>query len=86
MREVVAGLGTDEGLVVLDQAGPVVRLHVGVEAVAVRLLLALQKLLEGAVPDAEHDIAVHLDQAAVAVVGEAGIAAGAREAVRTSRR
>ena len=81
MREVAAGLVPHQRLVGLDQAEPVARLHLGIEAVASGFLLLLQQLLEGAVLDAEHDIAIHLDEAPIAVVGEASIAAHPREAI-----
>jgi hypothetical protein len=39
--------------------------------VAVQVLVVLQDVLEHAVVHVEHDVGVHLDEAAVAVVGEA---------------
>ena len=39
--------------------------------------MVLEDVLEDAVVDAENDVGIHLDEAAIAVVGEAGIA-GAR--------
>ena len=43
-------------------------------------------MLAGALLHAHDDVAVHLDEAAVAIVGEALVAAGGDEALRPSRR
>ena len=53
---------------------PVVGVEVGVERVAVEVLVVVEDVLEHAVVDAEHDVGIHLDEAAVAVVGEALVA------------
>ena len=49
--------------------------QLGIEREAALLLLQLQDFLEAVVLDAEHDVAEHLDEATVAVIGEAGVAA-----------
>ena len=64
----------DQFLVSADQSLEVVGIKVGVEMDALVLLGDLKRFLEGAVIEAEHDIGIHLDEAAVAVPGEARIA------------
>ena len=50
------------------------------------LLVVLEQLLEMVVVDAEHDLAVHLDEAAIAVIGEARVAGAAWRGPRRSCR
>jgi hypothetical protein len=63
-----------------DDRPPVVCLEVGVHGNAEILFLDLQRLLEIVVTDVEHDVGVHLDEAAVAIVGEALVAGRLGEA------
>jgi hypothetical protein len=49
--------------------------EVGVELGLLLLLLAIENFLEGGLGDVEHDAAEHLDEAAIGIVGEAGIVA-----------
>ena len=69
----------DDLLIGLDQTAQVVGAEFGVEVVAMLPLDLVQLVLEQVVVDAEHHVAVHLDEAAVAVVGEAGIAGALRQ-------
>ena len=55
--------------------------QVGVQLDAEVLLGDLEQILEVEVIDAQHDIGVHLDEAAVAVVGEARVAGLGGEAL-----
>ena len=50
------------------------RIQFGVEFDALVLLLRFQDFLEQRVLHAQHDIGIHLDEAAIAVIGEARIA------------
>ena len=74
LRERLAVLVLHALLVVLDQLGPVVGGQIGVEAVALPLLVDVEQLLEMLVADAEHHVGIHGDEAAVAVVGKAPVA------------
>ena len=82
LREGGAVLLLDDLLIGLDQAAQVVGAELGVEVVAVLPLDLLQLVLEQVVVDAEHHVAVHLDEAAVAVIGEARIAGALAPALR----
>jgi hypothetical protein len=59
---------------------PVGGAQLGIEAEAIILLGDLQRFLEAAVIEPEHDVRIHLDEAAIAVPGEAIIARGGGEA------
>ena len=74
-------LGLDRLLVALDDLLPVVGLQVRIDAEPVQVLVVVEDVLEHAVVDAEHDVGVHLDEAAVAVVGEALVARALGEAL-----
>ena len=67
-------LAHDDRLVFADDGLPVLGRKVGVEDQAVVELVLFQHLLEDVVIDAEHHVGIHLDEAAVAVEGEARIA------------
>ena len=74
LRERLAALLLQPLLVELDQFGPIVGGEVGVEAVALPLLEAVEQFLEMLVADAEHHVGIHGDEAPVAVIGEAPVA------------
>ena len=74
LRERLAGALLDDLLVAADDGAPVVGLEIGVHLDAEVFLLELQRLLEIVMPDIEHDVGVHLDEAAIAVPGEALVA------------
>ena len=84
-REVLAGLLLDGGLELLDQLLQVVGRQLGVVLHAALLLLGVDNLLEGVVVllrcglHAQHHVAVHLDEAAVGVPCEAGVARELRD-------
>ena len=78
LRKGRAALALDDDLVVADQLRPVVAGEVGVEVVAALVLEVLEPLLEAVVVDAEHDVGIHLDEAAVGIVGEALVGAAPR--------
>ncbi len=80
MRERPAGLLLVDALEGLDEAGEVVRRQLDVLRCATRGLQRLELLLEAMGIDAVDRFAVHLDQPAVGVVGEARVARRRREA------
>ena len=57
-----------------DELLPVSRIEVGVERVAVAILVLVENFFEVMVRDAEHHIRIHGDEAPVAVIGEAPVA------------
>ena len=81
LGEGLVGPSRDQVLEALDQRAPVVGFELGIERHAAAVLVRLDQVLEFVVRDAEHDVAVHLDEAAVAVVGEARVAALAGQAL-----
>ena len=61
----------------LEEAGDalqIVGVEIGVELDALGFLLVVQDFLEQGMLDAQHDVGIHLDEAAIAVIGEARIA------------
>ena len=73
LREGLAQLLLDDRMVTPDQRLPVVGREVGVERVALALLVLLERVLEMVVADAEDDVRIHRDEAPVAVIGEAAV-------------
>ncbi len=73
-------------LVDRDHLAPILGGELGVERLALVELVVLERVLEMLVVDAQHDLAVHLDEAAIAVIGEARVAAALGEALRPSCR
>ncbi len=57
-------------LILADQIFPVIRRKVRVEQIAFFLFQDFQQLFEMEMIDAEHDVGIHLDKAAVAVIGK----------------
>jgi hypothetical protein len=78
-RELAAGRLAVDPLVRPDQLAEVVGIQVDVLAHAAGALEVGQRLLEPVRVDPVHDLAVHLDQAPVRVVGEARVARAPRE-------
>ena len=77
-----AGTGAPVDLPVgADELGQVVGVEIGVERDAALSLQRGQRVLEGVRVDAVDDLAVHLDQPPVGVVGEPPVARGRREAL-----
>ena len=79
LREGLAALLRDDVLETGDDRLPILGGELGVEHGAAVELVVFEQLLEMVVVDAEHDLAVHLDEAAIAVIGEALVAALARQ-------
>ena len=79
LRKRLAGLGEHDLLEIAGDRLPVLGGELGVEDGADLDLVVLDQLLEMVVLDAEHDLPVHLQKAAVAVIGEALVAAVAGE-------
>ena len=57
-------------LVANDHLFPVLRRKIGVEVEAFALLIVVENMLELVMPHAEHDIGIHMDEPAIAVIGE----------------
>ena len=74
LREGLAGRFLHLGLVARDHLGPVLSREIGVEHVIVVILELLKDLFELMMIDVEHDIRIHLDEAAIGIIGEALIA------------
>ncbi len=74
LREILAGLARHRILVLADQLDPVVAGEVGVERVALAVLEGIEDVFEMMVLEAEHDVRIHRDEAAIAVIGEAAVA------------
>ncbi len=49
----------------------IVGIEIGVQLDALVVLLVVQDFLEQGMLDAQHDVGIHLDEAAIAVIGEA---------------
>jgi hypothetical protein len=79
LREGLAPLLLDEGLILGDQRLPVLGGQLGVEESPLVLLGDFQRFLELGVIELEHDIRIHLDEAAIAVPRKARIARCRRE-------
>ena len=77
LREGRAELGLDEGLEAGDEVGPILGAELGVELEAFEIFVVLEDLLEQLVVEAEHHVGIHLNEAAIGVVGEAPVAASA---------
>ena len=73
LRERLAQLLLDPRLVARHRLGPVVGLEIGIEHVAVLVLVLVENLLEHVMLDAEHHVGIHGDEAAIAVIGEAAV-------------
>ena len=81
LRERLAERALDQRLVIGDDVMPILGLQLRVEIDAAVELLRLDHILEMVMLDAEHDLAVHLDEAAIAVIGKALVAARLGEAL-----
>ena len=73
LREGLAELFGDKGLELADDLKPVLGAEIGIELETFKSLIILQRLLEHVVTETEHDIGIHLDEAAISVVGESAI-------------
>ncbi len=74
LREWLAAFLLQPLLVVFDQFGPIVGGEIGIERVALPLLVAVEQFLEMLVADAEHNVGIHGDEAPIAVIGKAPVA------------
>ena len=70
LRERLAGLLDHPGFVIVDDRAPVFGVKIGVERVALAVLVVLEDVLEIVNIDVEHDVRVHLNEAAIGIVGE----------------
>ena len=81
LRKRLAGLLLDALLVARDDLGPVLGVEIGVERVAVAVLMVVEDFLEMMMADAEHHIGIHGDEAPVAVLREAPVAGFFRKCI-----
>ncbi len=81
LREGRAELGLDQGLEAGDDVGPILGGKLSVVFEALETFVVLQDLLEQLVVEAEHHVGIHLDEAAIGVVGEAPVARARRQAL-----
>ena len=64
----------DQGLEAADDLAPILGAELGVDFEAFETFVILQDLLEQLMVEAEHDVGIHLDEAAIGIVGEAAVA------------
>ena len=76
LRERLAGVTFDHSLELADELFPVRGHEVRVLGNATRLLELVQQVVERALADFQHDVAVHLKEPSVGIEGEAPIATG----------
>ncbi len=81
LRKGLAKLALDDRLEARDDLGPMLGAEFGVHLEALEALIILERFLEQIVVDAEHHIGVHLDEAAIGVVGESAVGRAEREAL-----
>ncbi len=81
LREGLAPLLVDQRLVFDDQRLEILGGHVGVEEIALIFLRDFKRFLETVMIQLEHDVGIHLDEAAIAVPGETRIARGLGKAL-----
>ena len=74
LRERLAAFLLDALLVAVDDGVPIVGAEIGVERVAVAVLVVVEDFLEMMMLDAEHHVGIHGDEAPVAVQGKAPVA------------
>ena len=74
-----AELGLDHRLVAGDELDPILGAKLRIELEALQSLVVLQNLLEQLVVYAKHDVGIHLDEAAIGVVGEAAFGGTPRQ-------
>ena len=77
----VVELCLDQGLVAGDDLGPILGAKLRVELEAFEIFVVLEDLLEQVMVDAEHHVGIHLDEAAIGVVGEAAVGRAPRQAL-----
>ena len=56
--------------VIVDDRAPVFGVKIGVERVTLAVLVVLEDVLEIVNVDVEHDVGIHLNEAAIGIVGE----------------
>src|SRR5207237_2562552 len=73
LRERLSELFFDPLLVTGYKLHPVICRQVGIERVAVSVLMIVENFLEMVMRQAEHHVGIHGDEAAIGIVGEAPI-------------
>ena len=81
MREWSAKFALNGVLVLNNEGLPIFCSEVGVEVVAVLVLVVIEDVLEGVMLHVEHDVRIHLDETAIAVIGKAPVAEASRKAL-----
>ena len=79
LRERLVGRFNHPGLVVDDDRAPVLGVEVGIERIALAVLVLFKDVLEIVDVDLEHDVGIHLDEAAIGIIGETGVARSFRQ-------
>ena len=79
LRERLIGLAVHPLLVQPDDVLPILGVEIGVELVAVALLVGVEDLLEIVVRHVEHDVRVHVDEAAIRIESKAPVARNPRQ-------
>ena len=79
LRKILAELFLHARLVTLDKLLPIAGVEVGVEHVAVAVLMLVEQFFEVVRVNSQHHVRIHGDEAAIGVIGEAGVAGFLRE-------
>jgi hypothetical protein len=74
LRKRLAVLLFDSFLVAMRDLGPILCIKIGVELVAVAILVIVEDVLEMVVTEPEHHVGIHRDESPVAVISETAIA------------
>ena len=74
LRERLAAFFLNPLLVAGDDFGPIAGVEIGIERVAVAVLVVVEDFLEVMMVDAEHHIGIHGDETAIAVLGKTPVA------------
>src|SRR5262249_4288103 len=79
LRKWLAALPVNPLLVARRVAHPVAGIEIGVELIAVTILVVVKNILEMMVPAAEHHVGIHRNEPPIAVISEAAILRKLRE-------
>ena len=79
LREILAGFVRDGFLVFADQHHPIFAVEIGVERIALAVLVGVEDVLEMMMLETKYDIRIHRDEAAIAVIGETLVAGEVRQ-------
>ena len=79
LREGLAKLLLDQRLEAADHLRPMLGLELAVHFEAIETFVVFERLFEQIVVDAEHHVGIHLDEAAIGVVGKSAVGGPARQ-------